>query len=122
MHNPLTGTRRSAFRLLGLQAVVVAAFALAALAFGTHAALAVAIGGAAVLLGNALLAWRALGGGVRGAGPALVRVLGGVALKWLVVLGALSLALASGLLPPLALLVGVAVALATGLLGFGIKS
>lgn len=122
MHNPLQDSRRSAFRLLGVQAVVVTATALGFLALGPEAALAAAIGGAAVLLGNALMTWRALGGGVQGAGMALYRLMVGIALKWLVVLGALYLALASDLLPPLPLMAGVVAGLAAFLLGFRIKS
>jgi small-conductance mechanosensitive channel len=68
------------------------------------------------------MAWRAFGGGVTGAGAALLRVFGGLALKWLVIVAVLYLALARLGLPPLPILAGLGAALAAFLLGFKIKS
>ena len=63
-----------------------------------------------------------LRGGVGSAGVALLRLFGGLALKWLVIVGALYFALARWELPPLPLLAGLGAALAAFLLGFRIKS
>lgn len=122
MLNTLAAGRRQARRVLTAQAVATLAAALAFLAQGPGAALAALTGGAAVTLGSALMAWRAFGGGVSGAHVALLRLFGGLALKWLVIVGALYLALARWQLPPLPLLAGLGAALVAFLLGFRIKS
>ena len=122
MLNTLAAGRRQARRVLTAQAVATLAVALAFLAQGPGAALAALTGGAAVTLGSALMAWRAFGGGVSGAHLALFRLFGGLALKWLVIVGALYLALARWELPPLPLLAGLCAALVAFLFGFRIKS
>src|SRR5690606_41771388 len=71
-----------------------------------------AAGGGVVVLGAALMAWRSLGGGIRGGLVALGGVVGGLALKWLVIGLAVYVALARLGLPPLPLLAGVGAALA----------
>ena len=122
MLNTLAAGRRQARRVLTAQVVATAGTALVFLFQGPGAALAALIGGAAVTLGSALMAWRTFGGGVGGAGVALLRLFGGLALKWLVIVGALYLALARWELPPLPLLAGLGAALVAFLFGFRIKS
>ena len=122
MLNTLAAGRRQARRVLTAQVVATAGAALAFLIQGPGAALAALIGGAAVTLGSALMAWRTFGGGVGGAQVALLRLFGGLALKWLVIVGALYLALARWELPPLPLLAGLGAALVAFLFGFRIKS
>ena len=122
MLNTLAAGRRQARRVLTAQAVVTAAVALAFLVQGSGSALAALVGGTAVTLGSALMAWRAFGGGIGGAFPVLLRLVGGLALKWLVIVGALYLALARWELPPLPLLAGLGAALVAFLFGFRIKS
>ena len=70
---------------------------------------------------------RSFGGGLHGGTIALARVLGGLALKWLVIVTVLYIALARLGLPPLPLLAGVGAALVGFVLGglpsaFRIKS
>lgn len=113
--------RRQAKRVLVAQAIATGLVALAFLVQGEQAALGALLGAGAVTLGSALMAWRTFGGGVVGAGAALFRVFGGLALKWLVVVGVLYLALARLGLPPLPVMAGVGAALAAYLLGFKIK-
>lgn len=122
MLNTLAAGRRQALTVLTAQSVATAGVALAFLVQGPGAALAALVGGGSVTLGSALMAWRTFGGGVGGAGVALLRLFGGLALKWLVIVGALYLALARWELPPLPLFAGLGAALAAFLLGFRIKS
>src|SRR5690606_13291788 len=109
------------------QGAVAALVATGFLLHGPRAALAAALGGGAVVLGSALMAWRSFGGGLHGGTIALARVLGGLALKWLVIVTVLYIALARLGLPPLPLLAGVGAALVGFVLGglpsaFRIKS
>ena len=122
MLNSVAAGRRQARSVVAYQAAVTLAAALVFLVQGTDAALAALMGGGSVALGSALMAWRAFRGGVSGAGPALMRLFGGLALKWLVVVAALYLALARLALPPLPLLAGLCAALVASLLAFRIKS
>lgn len=122
MLNTVAAGRRQAYRVLVAQAIATGLVALVFLAQGHRAALGALLGGGSVALGSALMAWRALGGGVVGAGAALSRLFGGVALKWLVIVGALYLALARWELPPLSVIAGLGAALVATLLAFGFKS
>ncbi len=91
----------------------MAAVAMVALAFliqGLSAMLAALLGGASLVLGGALAANVALGGGVVTARSALLRLLLGTGLKWTVVITVLALALGVGRMAPLPLLAGLAVA------------
>jgi hypothetical protein len=92
---------------------------LVALAFfvaqGTKEALAAAIGGGAAALGSLVLAWRSLPGSPKSAGWAVSRMVSGLLLKWFVVLGVLYLAMAKLALPPLPLVVGLAVGVMSAL-------
>lgn len=112
MQNSLVAGRRTARRILLAQALSVALAAGGCLLLGPRAALSAAFGGGAVVLGTALMAWRSLGGGIRGGIVALGRLMGGLALKWLVIGLALYVALARLGLPPLPLVAGVGAALA----------
>ena len=122
MLNTVAAGRRQAYRVLVAQAIATGLVALVFLVQGHRAALGALLGGGAVALGSALMAWRAFGGGVTGAGAALFRLFGGLALKWLVIVGALYLALARWELPPLPLLAGLGAALVAFLAAFRIKS
>lgn len=121
MLNSVAAGRRQAARVLLAQASATALVALVFLVQGPRAGLGALLGGGAVALGSALMAWRAFGGGVTGAGAALFRLLGGLALKWLVIVGALWLALARLELPPVPVVAGLCAALVAFLLGFRIK-
>lgn len=122
MLNTLAAGRRQASRVLFAQATATGLVTLAFLVQGLDAALGALLGGGAATLGNALAAWRAFGGGVDGAGSALFRLFGGIALKWLVIVGALLVALVHLELPPLAVIGGLGAALVAYLFGFRIKS
>lgn len=121
MLNSLAAGRRQASRVLLAQALVTGLVALVFLVQGLQAASGALLGGGAVALGSALMAWRALSGSTIGAGAALFRLLGGLALKWLAIVGVLYLALARFELPPVPLLAGLCAALAVGVI-LGIKS
>ena len=73
--------------------------------------LAALLGGAGVVLGGALAANVALGGGVVTARSAFLRLLLGTGLKWVVVITIFALASGVGRMAPLPLLAGLAVAL-----------
>jgi ATP synthase protein I len=120
--NSVAAGRRQALRVVIVQTIATLAIALVFLVQGERAALGAALGGAAATLGSALMAWRAFGAGVIGAGAALSRLFGGIALKWLVIVGTLYLALARFELPPLAVVTGLSAALVAYLLAFRIKS
>ena len=110
--NSLVVGRRAALRVIAVQAAAVALAATGFLLHGPQAALSAAMGGGAVVLGSALMAWRSFAGGPQGGAVALVRLFGGLALKWLVIVAALYIALSRLALPPLPLLAGVGAALA----------
>ena len=111
--NSVAAGRRLALRAVGCQLVAVMLVALAFLLQGPGAALAAAIGGLGVALGNALAAQVALGGGVvvAGAGAAFARLLAATLLKWLVAITVLAIASAVWRLAPLPMLAGFATAL-----------
>lgn len=111
MLNSVAAGRRLALRAVGCQLIAVMLVALAFLLQGPGAALAVAIGGSGVALGNALAAQVALGGGVVVAGAAFARLLAATLLKWLVAITVLAIALAVWRLAPLPMLAGFATAL-----------
>ncbi|MCB1561482.1 MAG: ATP synthase subunit I [Xanthomonadales bacterium] len=116
MQNSLVAGRRAAIRTAITQVVVTLVLALMFWLLGSREAIAAAVGGAAATLGSALMAWRAVGGGVASGGAALMRLLGGMALKWLVVMAALYWALAVARLPPGPLLIGLGAALVVPIL------
>ena len=109
--NSAAAGRRLALRAMAYQMVAVLLVALVFLIQGVSAALAALLGGASVVLGSALAANVALGGGVVPARLAFFRLVLGTGIKWLVVVTIFALALGVGRLPPLPLLAGLAVAL-----------
>ena len=111
MLNSVAAGRRQAYRILIAQAIVAGLVALVFLVQGHRAALGALLGGGAVVLGSALMAWRAFGGGAAGAGATLLRLVGGLALKWFAIIAALWLALAQLHLPPWSVVAGMGAAL-----------
>lgn len=104
MRNSLSSGRRLAARVVLAQALAAVVLALAWLVAGQRESLAALYGGALVAIATAAFAWRYLGGGVGNAGQVAVRFIGATALKWLLLIGGLYLALARLALPPLPLL------------------
>ena len=110
--NSANAGRQLALRVVAYQAIATLATALACLMTGPSEALAALAGGGSMTLGSLLAAWGAFGGGVEGAGTALGRLLLGTAVKWLVVVGGLYLAMAVWKLPAVPVLAGAAIAAA----------
>lgn len=106
MLNSLAAGRRLARRVVAWQLATSAAAGLALLPLGWRTALGAALGALAVAVGSALMAWRMFGGESLGPGAALARWAGGIAVKWLVILGAVYLALGPLRLTPLAVIGG----------------
>lgn len=104
MRNPLSSGRRLAARVVSIQGLVTVVAALAWLVAGRREALAALYGGALVTIATAVFAWRYFAGGVGDAGQVAVRFIVATALKWLLLIGGLYLALARLQLPPLPLL------------------
>ena len=109
--NSAAAGRRLALRAASYQMAAVVLVALVFLIQGLSATLAALLGGASVVLGSALAANVALGGGVVTARSAFLRLLLGTGLKWAVVITVFALALGVGRMAPLPLLAGLAVAL-----------
>lgn len=117
MHDPVALGRRSALRAVAISAIAAGLVALAFVMQGPSHALGAAAGGAAMVLGNALAAFVALGGGIQTARAAFARLLLGTMGKWVLVTGGLAIALGTWGLPPLPTLAGVVVGLLAYLLG-----
>ena len=109
MLNSLETGRRLALRIVLIQLLVAVSIALLFLLQGARAAMAAGIGGMAVVLGSLVLALRSFGRAPVSANAALLRMLVGMLLKWIVFLATLYIALARFALPPLPLLVGAVV-------------
>lgn len=120
MLNSLASGRRLALRVVMWQFAVAALVGLAFLLQGRREAVAAAAGALVVALGTALLGARAFAG-MRGAGLALGRLLLGMILKWIVVIGGMGMILVQLKLPPLAAITGLAAAYAVHLLAFRFK-
>ena len=105
--NSVAAGRRLAQRAIAWQAVATVLVALAFLVKGLPWSLAALVGGGAVTLAARVAAMVALGGGVSPAGTAFARLLVGMALKWLLVLVTVVVALAVFRLPGIPLLAGV---------------
>jgi hypothetical protein len=118
--NSLASGRRLALRMVMLQLATAAVIGLAFLAQGRREAVAAAAGAALAALGTALLSARAFAG-VSGAGLALGRLLAGMVLRWIVLVGGLVLILGQFKLPPLAAIAGLVAGYATNLLAFRFK-
>lgn len=120
MLNSLASGRRLALRIVVLQLAVAVLAGLVFLAQGRREALAAAAGAAVAALGTALLSARALAG-MGGAGMVMLRLVTGMVLKWVVVIGGLVLILFQWKLPPLAAIVGLVAATAVHLFAFRFK-
>jgi F0F1-type ATP synthase assembly protein I len=105
--NPIAAGRRLAQRAVAWQAIATVLVALAFLVKGLPWFLAALVGGGAVTLAAWVSAAVALGGGVGPAGVAFARLLMGMALKWLLVLVAIVIALGLFRLPGIPLMAGV---------------
>lgn len=117
MHDPVAVGRRTAHRALAIEAIVAMLVALAFLVQGPQQASAAAVGGGAVILGNALAAFVALGGGIQSGRTAFARLLLGTLGKWVVVVGLLAMAFGMWRIPPLPALVGVVASMLAYLVG-----
>lgn len=107
MLNSVAAGRRLVLRAAVWQTVAVLLVALLFLLRGVPHAVAAAIGGLAIVVGALLAAWMAFGGGVLGAVSAVLRLVAGVVVKWVVVIGVLVVGAGLYKLPPLPLLAGV---------------
>ena len=122
MLNTAAASRRLARRIAVTQAIVTSIVAAVFLAKSVSAAAGAALGGLAITVGGALMAWRALSGGIYGAEVALLKLAGGIALKWATVVLVLYLALAQWALDPLAVLSGFLAALMVNLAAIGFRN
>lgn len=122
MRDSVAMARRYTHRALAIEATVVMLVALAFLVQGWQQAVAAAIGGGAVVLGNALAAFVALGGGIQPARAAFARLLLGTLGKWAVVMGVLAIAFGMWRISPLPALVGVVAGVLAYLLGLNFGS
>ena len=115
MSNPVAAGRQLAQRATILQVGATLATALICLISGPSAALGALVGGGSMALGNGIAALRTFSGGVVSGEAWLGRLLAGMAMKWIVVVMGLYLAMTTWKLPPPAVLAGAAMA-ATGYL------
>ena len=120
MLNSLASGRRLALRIMLLQLAAALIVGLAFLTLGRREAVSGAAGAVIVALGTALLSARFFSG-LNGAGMALSRLLTGMLLKWIVIVGGLIVILFQYKLPPLAAITGLAAAYAVYLLAFRFK-
>lgn len=120
MLNSLASGRRVALRIMLLQLAVALLAGLAFLALGRREAMSAAAGAGIVALGTWLLSVRFFSG-LSGAGTALGRLLTGMILKWIVIVGGLVVILFHYKLPPLAAITGLVAAYAVYLLAFRFK-
>nr|WP_298131706.1 hypothetical protein [uncultured Pseudoxanthomonas sp.] len=107
MLNSVATGRRLVLRAAVWQTAAVLLVALLFLLWGLPQAVAAAIGGLAIVVGALLAAWMAFGGGVLGAVSAVLRLVAGMVVKWVVVIGVLVVGAGLYKLPPLPLLAGV---------------
>jgi ATP synthase protein I len=118
--NSLASGRRLALRIILLQLAVALLAGLVFLALGRREAVSAAAGAALVALGTALMSARFFSG-LGGAGLALSRLLTGMFLKWIVIVGGLVVILFQFKLPPPAAIAGLVAASAVYLLAFRFK-
>ncbi|KRA54420.1 hypothetical protein ASD77_07385 [Pseudoxanthomonas sp. Root65] len=107
MLNSVATGRRLVLRAAVWQTAAVLLVALLFLLWGMPQAVAAATGGLAIVVGALLAAWMAFGGGVLGAVSAVLRLVAGMVVKWVVVIGVLVVGAGLYKLPPLPLLAGV---------------
>ncbi len=122
MLNTAAASRRLARRIAATQAIVTSIVAAIFLGDSVRAAAGAVLGGLAITLGSALMAWRALSGGIGAAETALLKLASGMALKWATVVLVLYLALAQWALDPLAVFSGLLAALAVNLVAIGFRN
>ncbi|WP_266159140.1 hypothetical protein [Dyella silvatica] len=120
MLNSLASGRRLALRIILLQLSMAALVGLAFLMQGRREALAAFAGAGIVALGTALLAARTFAG-LGGGGMTMGRLMSGMVLKWMAILGGLVVILGQFKLPPLAAITGLVAAYAINLLAFRFK-
>jgi ATP synthase protein I len=118
--NNLAAGRRTALHTALLQLAVATLAGAAFLARGRREALAALAGAVVVALGTALFSFRFFSG-LNGAGMALSRLLTGLILKWMVVIGGLLIIVAKMRLPPLPAITGLIAALTVYLFAFRFK-
>jgi ATP synthase protein I len=122
MLNSLASGRRLALRIMLLQLAVAALAGLVFLTLGRRdEAMAATAGAVVVALGTALLSARFFSGLSSSAGMALGRLLTGMLLKWIVIVGGLFMILFQFKLPPLAAITGLVAAYAVYLVAFRFK-
>ncbi|KAF1724559.1 MULTISPECIES: hypothetical protein [Pseudoxanthomonas] len=107
MLNSVAAGRRLVLRAAVWQTGAVLLVALLFLPWGLPRAVAAVVGGLAIVVGALLAAWMAFGGGVLGAVSAVLRLVAGMVVKWVVVIGVLVVGAGLYKLPPLPLLAGV---------------
>ncbi|MEL1265387.1 hypothetical protein [Pseudoxanthomonas putridarboris] len=107
MLNSVAAGRRLVLRAAVWQLMAVLLVAAVFLLRGVPQALAAAVGGLAMVAGGLVAMRLALGGGVLGAGTAMLRLMAGVMVKWVVVFAVLLLGVGVWKLPPLPLMAGV---------------
>ena len=117
MRNSVASNRRLAARVFACQVVAAALVAACAGWFGSRHALGALIGGLAVAAGTGLFALRFFARDAASAGSAAVGFFVGTAMKWIVVLFILYLAIARLELPMLAVLAGLVAAYAMNVVG-----
>ena len=121
MRNSIAVGRRLAARIVFAQVGATFLVAVPFLAQGWRSAIAVLCCGMMVAIGNALLASRLFTAVLPGAGYVLTRLLVGIILKWMVIIGGLYLLIEQYRLPLLPTLSGLIVALVVQVIGLRFK-
>jgi ATP synthase protein I len=119
LNSPASG-RRLALRIMLLQLAVALLAGVVFLVGGRRDAVSAAMGGLVVVLGTAVMSARAFSG-IGSPGLALSRLVTGMFLKWIVIVGGLAVILFHYKLPPLAAVTGLVAAYAVHLLAFRFK-
>lgn len=109
--NSVDSGRRLMLRAALYPAGAVVVLALAMLALSPRHAAAALLAGLAAVLGGAVAAWVALGGGIQAAGPAVARLLLAMGFKWVLLIVALGAGLLAWHLPVVPMLAAIAVSL-----------
>jgi len=112
LRDPISAHRRAIAQAVKPQVIATALASVVALLYGSvEWALGALSGGVAIVAGGWLSQRLALGGGVGPGAGVLLRILGGVLAKWVVVIAVLVAAVAWAGWPPVAVLAGTLVAL-----------
>ena len=120
MLNSLASGRRLALRIMWLQFAAALVVGLVFLMLGRREAVSAAAGAAIVAAGTALMSAR-LFSEISGAGVVLGRLLMGVVLKWIIIIGGLTAILVKFKLPPRAAITGLVAAYVVNLFAFRFK-